>query len=181
LTGKSGFQYLSSNHQADDNDSEQEASWKVTCKRKTMSKPTTVYRHDEWSRISGFPFWPNSLARTMGRTRCWRYSATISAARSRRTTVRSVVLPAYTKGRTHPVWITFGAAATDHLTHGIHEVSTIYVVPPLGQSRAVLEVEANDGTRTVLQLNTPEEYALAPASNSATGELGGIAFNYANV
>src|SRR5262249_1309611 len=62
----------------------------------------------------------------------------------------------------HAVWITFGSTTADHLTHGIQNVTAIRVRPPLGQSGAALEVVAQDGTRTVLELSRPEAYALPP-------------------
>ena len=62
------------------------------------------------------------------------------------------------------VWITFGSTPDDHLAHGVHNVTVARVLPPIGQSGAVLEVEARDGTRTVLELTRPEAYALPPAA-----------------
>ena len=60
------------------------------------------------------------------------------------------------------VWITFGSTPDDHLTHGVHSVTVIRVLPPIGESGAVVEVESKDGTRTVLELTRPEAFALPP-------------------
>lgn len=62
------------------------------------------------------------------------------------------------------VWITFGSTPDNHLTHGVHNVTVVRVLPPIGESGAVVEVEARDGTRTVLELTRPEAYALPPAT-----------------
>jgi hypothetical protein len=64
----------------------------------------------------------------------------------------------------HAVWITFGSTPNDHLAHGIQNVAAVRVLPPIGQSGAVVEVVARDGTRTVLELTRPEAYALPPAT-----------------
>ena len=62
------------------------------------------------------------------------------------------------------VWITFASAPKDHFTHGVNGVTVIRVLPATGRTGAVLEVEAQDGTRTVLELTRPEDYALPPAT-----------------
>jgi hypothetical protein len=62
------------------------------------------------------------------------------------------------------VWIIFGATASDHLSHGIHGATIIRMLPPSGGKGPVLEVEAKDGTKTVLGLSLPQEYALPPAT-----------------
>ena len=64
----------------------------------------------------------------------------------------------------HAVWISFGSTPDDHLAHGIQNVAAIRVVPPIGESGAVVEVVAKNGTRTVLELTRPEAYALPPAT-----------------
>jgi hypothetical protein len=58
------------------------------------------------------------------------------------------------------VWITFGATPADHLNHGIHHPRVIRVLPETDKLGPVLEVEAQDGTTTVLELSRPEAYAL---------------------
>jgi hypothetical protein len=63
------------------------------------------------------------------------------------------------------VWIIFGSTPENHLTHGVRDVSAIWVLRPVGKGGAVLEVEARDGVRTVLELTSPEAYALPPATS----------------
>jgi Family of unknown function (DUF5335) len=65
-----------------------------------------------------------------------------------------------TKDGERSVWIIFGATASDHLSHGIHGAIIIRMLPPSGGKGPVLEVEAKDGTKTVLGLSLPQEYAL---------------------
>jgi hypothetical protein len=72
------------------------------------------------------------------------------------------------KDGAHAVWITFGSTTKDHITHGIPNVAAIRLRPPAGKLGAALEVEARDGTRTLLELSYPEEYALPPAEAQAT-------------
>jgi Family of unknown function (DUF5335) len=62
------------------------------------------------------------------------------------------------------VWIIFGATPSDHLSHGIHGASVIRVIPPSNARGPVLEVDAKDGSMTILELSRPEEYALPPAT-----------------
>jgi hypothetical protein len=70
------------------------------------------------------------------------------------------------KDNEHNVWITFGDTPADHLTHGIHNVTIIRALPPVSERTGnVLDVEARDGTRTVLELTRPEDYALPPAEH----------------
>jgi Family of unknown function (DUF5335) len=64
------------------------------------------------------------------------------------------------KDRESAVWIMFGLKPEDRLTHGIQNVTAIRVLPPSTRRGGVLEVEAKDGTRTVLTLSRPEEFAL---------------------
>jgi hypothetical protein len=74
-------------------------------------------------------------------------------------------ISADTKDNEDTVWITFGSTAGDHLTHGIHKVSAIRLREPGGQSQTALEVVAQDGTITLLDLSPPEAYALPPRSS----------------
>jgi hypothetical protein len=67
-----------------------------------------------------------------------------------------------TKDREREVWIAFGSTADDHLTHGVPCTTAIRVLPADETTGAVLEVEAADGTKTVLELTRPEDYALPP-------------------
>jgi hypothetical protein len=62
------------------------------------------------------------------------------------------------------IWITFGSTPDDHFTHGIQDVTTVWVRPPVGLSGAAVLIEARDGTKTLLELSLPEEYALPPAT-----------------
>jgi hypothetical protein len=62
----------------------------------------------------------------------------------------------------HSVWILFGFTPADHLTHGIHDVTAIWVRQPTEKAGPVVEVEARDGTRTVLELSRQEAFALPP-------------------
>jgi hypothetical protein len=70
-----------------------------------------------------------------------------------------------TKDGEDSVWITLGSGPEDHLTHGIQKVTAIRVRPPVGQSGAALEVVAQDGTTTLLELSRPEAYALPTAGS----------------
>jgi hypothetical protein len=63
------------------------------------------------------------------------------------------------------VWFIFGTTPADHFTHGVHNATIIRALPPSGLRGAVLEVEAQDGAKTVLTLSWPEEYALPPADS----------------
>lgn len=71
------------------------------------------------------------------------------------------------KGNDGVVWITLGDNPDDHLTHGVHDVAIIRALPAEGQKGAVLEVEATDGIRTILELSRTEDYALPPAEKEA--------------
>jgi Family of unknown function (DUF5335) len=66
------------------------------------------------------------------------------------------------KDRERTVWIAFGSTAEDHLTHGVHGAAAIRVLPSTEARGSVLEVEAADGTKTILELTLPESYALPP-------------------
>ena len=58
------------------------------------------------------------------------------------------------------VWITFGSTPEDHIAHGIQNVTAIRVRQPVGDSGPALEIVAQDGTTTLLQLSPPLAYAL---------------------
>jgi len=64
----------------------------------------------------------------------------------------------------HNVWITFGGTPADHITHGVHRVTAIRTLLPTSNTGPVLDIEAKDGTKTLLMLSRPEDYALPPAA-----------------
>jgi hypothetical protein len=61
------------------------------------------------------------------------------------------------------IWITFGSDRANHFTHGIEGVAALRVLSGVPHGGAVLEVETQDGTKTVLELTNPGDYALPPA------------------
>jgi uncharacterized protein DUF5335 len=63
------------------------------------------------------------------------------------------------------VWITFGSTLAEHITHGVGDVAAIYVMPRTETTGPVLEVEADDGTRSLLTLSQPGAYALPPRNH----------------
>ena len=48
------------------------------------------------------------------------------------------------------------------LAHAVHRASVVRVVPQIGEAGPVIEVEDEDGTKTILTLGLPIEYALPP-------------------
>jgi hypothetical protein len=66
-------------------------------------------------------------------------------------------------------WIHFGTTPADHHVHGVHNVTAIWLRPPSEPSETVLDLEAEDGTRTLLTLSRPEDYALPPATPQERG------------
>jgi uncharacterized protein DUF5335 len=70
------------------------------------------------------------------------------------------------------VWITFGSTTEDHMTHGIQAATVIRMLLPTNGGGPVLEVEARDGTTTLLELTSPEAYALPPGSRRQEGMQG---------
>jgi len=60
------------------------------------------------------------------------------------------------------VWVSFGSAPGSHLTHGIHNVSSIHMVSPDNTAGAALEVRSSDGTKTILMLDSPGSHSLPP-------------------
>ena len=69
-------------------------------------------------------------------------------------------LAADVKDGERSVWITFGSTLEEHLTHGVHNVRAIRMGPPPAHAAAVLEIEAQDGDRTLLTVSRPEAFAL---------------------
>ena len=61
------------------------------------------------------------------------------------------------------VWIAFGSTPDGLFTHGVHGVMAIRVRAATVNSGAAIEIEARDGTTTLLILTRPEEYALPAA------------------
>jgi len=61
------------------------------------------------------------------------------------------------------VWVSFGAAPGNHLTHGIHNVSAIHMLSPDSAAEAAIEVRSDDGTKTILSLDSPASHELPPA------------------
>lgn len=66
------------------------------------------------------------------------------------------------------IWILFGADPDDSVSHSIVNATAVHAVPASGAQGAVLEIEAKDGTRTLLELTLPEEFALPPAAPSSS-------------
>jgi hypothetical protein len=62
------------------------------------------------------------------------------------------------------VWITFGSTKEDHITRGVDQAMAIHVSPATDSRGAMLEVEAADGSRTILELTLPDAYALQPVT-----------------
>jgi hypothetical protein len=62
------------------------------------------------------------------------------------------------------VWIYFGSTPDDHLAHSIQNATAIRVRPPAGRTGAAVLIEAQDGTKTLLELSRPEDYALPPGA-----------------
>lgn len=56
------------------------------------------------------------------------------------------------------VWIQFG-----NTDHGIHGVTAIRMVSRVGDGGPVVEIEDEDGVKTILTLGSPVKYALPPA------------------
>lgn len=71
-----------------------------------------------------------------------------------------------TKDGENAVWMMFGATPENRLTHGIQHATAIRHSPPAGSRGAAVEIDAQDGTRTLLQLSWPLEYALPPAGGA---------------
>jgi hypothetical protein len=61
-------------------------------------------------------------------------------------------------------WITFGDTPEYHLAHSVSNVTAIRVRPPAGLVGAAVLIDSQDGTKTLLELSLPEEYALPPAA-----------------
>ena len=62
------------------------------------------------------------------------------------------------------VWIMFGSTPDQHLAHGVYGVTAIRVRLASAVHGAAVLVEAQDGTKTLLELSRPEDYELPPAT-----------------
>ena len=74
-------------------------------------------------------------------------------------------ISADTKDGEDVVWIMFGPEPMDRVAHGVNQPTAIRFRPPTGLDGPALEIEAQDGSRTLLELSLPEEFALPPASS----------------
>lgn len=66
------------------------------------------------------------------------------------------------KDRERIVWIDF-----DDLEHAVHGVNVIRMAPHIGGGGTVIEVEDDDGVKTILTLSAPEAFELPPAEGVA--------------
>jgi Family of unknown function (DUF5335) len=64
------------------------------------------------------------------------------------------------KDRGRTVWVFFGGTGDDHITHGVYPARTIHVVPANEAAGPILEIEAENGTKTILTLTKPGEFSL---------------------
>jgi hypothetical protein len=77
------------------------------------------------------------------------------------------------KGSAPAVWITFGSTRSEHLTHGVHDVIAVRLLAPAPPEKSVLEIESSDGTKTLLTVGLPAEFALPPAESQQRRKSGG--------
>lgn len=77
------------------------------------------------------------------------------------------------RDRERTVWIVFGATAENRITHGVQNAAAIRALAATGTSGPVLEVEAADGTKTILELNRADAYSLPPPAARDTPGLHG--------
>ena len=61
------------------------------------------------------------------------------------------------------VWISFGATPDDSLAHGVQRVVALYALPGSEGSGEVFAAESSDGSKTVLDLSSPTDFALPAA------------------
>ena len=62
------------------------------------------------------------------------------------------------------VWLSFGANADRHVTHSVQKVVVLHLLAASATHGAVIELQSEDGTRTLLQLSKPEDFAIGPPS-----------------
>jgi hypothetical protein len=72
----------------------------------------------------------------------------------------------------HAVWIAFGSTTADQFAHGINRVTAIRMLPAGGDTGVVLAVDAADGSRTILELATPD--ALCAAGRNSLPALAAL-------
>lgn len=61
------------------------------------------------------------------------------------------------------VWISFGLLPSNSLAHGVQRAVALYALRTSIRSGDVFAVEASDGSKTLLSLSRPEDFALPPA------------------
>jgi hypothetical protein len=61
------------------------------------------------------------------------------------------------KDRECVIWIHF-----DGLDHGVHSTNAIRMLSRIGEAGPVIEIEDNDGVKTILTLEPPEKHELPP-------------------
>ncbi len=66
------------------------------------------------------------------------------------------------KDREDAIWIHFGANPDDIISHAVSNVTAIRARSATAQLGPALEIDAADGTRTILTLSRPEDFALPP-------------------
>jgi hypothetical protein len=78
-------------------------------------------------------------------------------------------IAADTKGGENTIWISLGSLSGEHHAHGVHGVTAIRMLPLHGAgggaSGTVLELETKTGTKTMLTLTRPEDFALPPGTS----------------
>jgi len=61
------------------------------------------------------------------------------------------------------VWISFGGGGPNNpYTHSIHGVTAIHILTPDSSAGSAIEIEAGDGTKTILTLSAPGSFSLPP-------------------
>jgi hypothetical protein len=68
------------------------------------------------------------------------------------------------------IWIIFGSTPYQHHTHGVYGVTAIRVRLASAVRGAAVLVEAQDGTKTLLELSHPEDYELPPSIAQKQGQ-----------
>jgi hypothetical protein len=63
----------------------------------------------------------------------------------------------------HTLWISFGSTPDDSLSHAVQRTAALYASRASKGSGEVLAAEAGDGSRTLLHLSRPEDFALPQA------------------